>query len=103
MRASFGLDDMTSAALPLIVALTGLPAAFIALWLSRSSDPAGPGMALRMALVAVVILAGALGMYWVAGDEDLVRWVVIAMVVAVNVLALSMWRHASRIRKGNAH
>lgn len=92
---------MTSpAALPLIVALTGLPAAFIALWLSRSRDLAGRGLALRMALVAVVILLGAMGLYLAAGDEALVRSVAIAMVVLVNLLALSMWRHVRHVRKG---
>lgn len=89
---------MTDALVPVIVALSGLPALAIATWLSRMRDPAGPGLALRMALVAVVVLLGALGLYWAVGDAGRLRTVAIAMVVAVNLLALSMWRHVRRVR-----
>ena len=93
---------MTDALLPLIVALSGLPAAGIAAWLARTPDPAGPGLALRMALVALAILLGSLGLYWAAADERRLWAVVVAMVVVVNLLALSMWRHLRRVREGRS-
>lgn len=93
---------MSEVLIPLFVALSGLPAAGLAAWLARSRDPAGAGLALRMALVAVAILLGALGLYWAGADGGRTWAVVVAMVVAVNLLALSMWRHLRRTRGGRA-
>jgi hypothetical protein len=75
---------------PLVVACSGLPAVGIAAWLARSPLPLQRSLALHMALVGLAILAGALGLYWAAGDQGATRAVVIAMVLAVNALGVSM-------------
>jgi hypothetical protein len=81
---------------PLVVALSGLPAVGIAAWLARAPQPGRGGLALRMALVSLVIFAGALGLYWAGGQQARVQGVAAAMLVAVNVLGISMLLHARR-------
>jgi Na+/melibiose symporter-like transporter len=84
------------ALVPLIVAVTGLPALGIAAWHARAGDAHGRGTALRWALIALAILCGAAGLYF-TGDRPPGVWLVaVAMVVAVNALAVSMVLHLRR-------
>jgi hypothetical protein len=41
-------------------------------------------------------------LYWAAADERRLWAVVVAMVIVVNLLALSMWRHLRRVREGRS-
>lgn len=75
--------------LPLLLALIGLAAILLAAWLVRDNRPASPGLALRMALSGIVILLGALGLYF-AGDGTWGTAVLLAMALPVNFLGLSM-------------
>ena len=84
------------ALVPLIVAVTGLPALAIAAWHARADDAHGRGAALRWALIALAILCGAIGLYFAGGDRLAIAIVVIAMVVAVNALAVSLVMHLRR-------
>jgi hypothetical protein len=86
--------------IPLLVAATGLPAVGIAAWLARSPQPLQRSLALHMALVGLVILAGALGLYWAGADHGAMRAVAIAMVVAVNALGISMIVRVRRTGSG---
>ena len=85
--------------LPVLIAVCGLPALALAAWLARDARPASPGLAIRMALVGVVILLGALGMHGAGADGRRVLQVVLAMAVLVNALALSMWWHLRRFHR----
>jgi hypothetical protein len=84
------------ALVPLIVAVTGLPALGIAAWHARAADAHGRGLALRWALIALAILCGAVGLYFAGGSRLAVWAVVVAMVVAVNALAVSLVVHLRR-------
>ncbi len=84
------------ALVPLIVAVTGLPALGIAAWHARADDAHGRGTALRWALIALSILAGAVGLYFATGRQAAQVAVVVAMVVAVNALAVSIVLHLRR-------
>jgi len=78
------------ALVPLIIAVSGLPALGMAAWYARSDDAHSRGMALRCALIALAILGGAIGLYF-AGDHHTAQIAaVVAMVVAVNAVAVSM-------------
>ncbi|WP_024870097.1 hypothetical protein [Pseudoxanthomonas suwonensis] len=82
---------------PLLLALTGLPAVGIAAWYAR--DARGPyvrGIALRWALASLAIFGGAIGLYFAGGDRTAGTVVVVAMVVAVNALAVSLVMHMKR-------
>jgi hypothetical protein len=85
---------------PVVVAASGLPAVAIAAWLARSASALQRALALRMALVGLAILCGALGLYWAAGDPGRTRLVALAMVVAVNALGISMFLRARREARG---
>ena len=91
---------------PVLLAIAGLPAVAIAAWLARDERPASRGLAVRMALVGIVILLGALGVHWAGDDGSRVLKVVLAMALLVNALALSMWWHVrshnSRTRNDRA-
>lgn len=87
---------------PLVVACSGLPAVGIAAWLARSPHPLQRSLALRMALVGLAILAGALGLYWAGGDAGAMRAVAVAMVVAVNALGISMVLRMRRHGRGGS-
>lgn len=78
---------------PVLVAIAGLPAVGIAAWLARDGRPASRGLAVRMALVGIVILLGALGLHWAGDDGGRVLKIVLAIALLVNALALSMWWH----------
>ena len=84
------------AIVPLIIALTGLPALGIAAWYSRTDDARDRGTALRWALIALAILCGSVALYFAAGNRTALAAVVVAMVVAVNALAVSMVLHLRR-------
>ena len=84
----------------LLLALAGLPAIAIAAWLARDTRPASPGLAIRMALVGIVILLGALGLFWAGDDGRRVLMVVLSMALLVNALALSMWWHVRKFAPG---
>ncbi|MDO5611179.1 MAG: hypothetical protein Q4G62_10500 [Pseudomonadota bacterium] len=89
-----------TALMPVLLALGGLAAVVIAAWLTKDRRPASPGLGLRMALVGIVILLGALGLYWAGTDETIALWVVLAMALLVNLLGISMWWHLRRMQRG---
>lgn len=78
------------ALVPLIVALTGLPALGIAIWHARNDDGQARILGLHWALIALAIFIGAACLYWAGGNERQVTGVVIAMALAVNALIVSM-------------
>ncbi|WP_372012591.1 hypothetical protein [Pseudoxanthomonas sp. 10H] len=84
------------ALVPLVIALTGMPALVIAAWYARADDAHARGTALRWALIALSILAGATGLYFTGGDRAAGTAVVVAMVLAVNALVVSMVLHLRR-------
>lgn len=84
------------ALVPLLLALAGLPAIAIAAWLAKDTRPASRGLAIRMALVGITILLGALGLYWAGDDGSHALKIVLAMALLVNALALSMWWHVRK-------
>jgi hypothetical protein len=84
------------ALVPLIVAVTGLPALGIAARFARADNAHDRGTALRWALIALSIFAGAVGLYFAGGSRGAITAVVVAMVAAVNVLAVSMVLHLRR-------
>ncbi|UWX03644.1 hypothetical protein H1235_12350 [Pseudoxanthomonas sp. NC8] len=85
------------ALVPLIVALTGLPALAVAAWYARGATAHyARGIALRWALVALVLFLGAAGLYWAGGEPTRTTAVVVAMVVAANALAVSLVLHLRR-------
>jgi hypothetical protein len=87
------------ALVPLVLAVSGLPALLIGAWLSRTSDDRSRGMALHWVLVGLAIQAGAVGIYWAGDDSRLAQGIVIAMVVLVNALIVSMVLQLRRNRK----
>jgi len=80
---------------PLLIALTALPALGIAAWQARAaaSDPKARGLALRWAGIALAMFGGAIGLYFAGSNRGLATTIAILMVVAVNVLLLSMLLH----------
>ncbi len=82
---------------PLLVAIGAMPALGIAAWYARVTGPLARIVALHWALIALSMFLGAAGLYWAAADEGRIATVAILMVVAVNVLALSM---VLRLRRG---
>ena len=85
---------------PLLLALAGFPAIAVAAWLAKDARPASRGLAVRMALVGIAILLGALGLHWAGTDGRRVLQVVLVLAVIVNALALSMWWHVRRFNVG---
>lgn len=84
------------ALVPLIIAVSGLPALGIAAWHARADDAHSRGTALRWALIALAILGGAIGLYFAGGSHAAQVAVVVAMVVAVNAAAVSLVLHLRR-------
>jgi len=88
--------------IPVILAISSLPA-FVAAALMSRGRPRGapvPPLARVMRLVGMAILAGALGLVW-AGDNETRRLaVIVAMVVAVNGLGLLLLFKLGRGRTG---
>ena len=78
------------ALVPLLLALSGLPALGVAGWTLRNDDARSRGLALRWALIGLSILIGAIALYWAGADRTAVNWVIGVLVVAVNGLAISM-------------
>ncbi|GAB3514195.1 hypothetical protein [Pseudoxanthomonas daejeonensis] len=84
------------ALVPLVIAMSGMPALGIAAWYARADDAHSRGAALRWALVALAMLGGAIGLYFAGGSTTAVTTVVVAMVVAVNALLVSVVLHLRR-------
>ncbi|GAA5076841.1 hypothetical protein [Lysobacter panacisoli] len=87
---------------PLILAISSLPA-FVVAALIGKGRPRGapvPRLALVMRLVGIAILAGAAGMFWAGENETRRLAVVVAMVVAVNGLGLVLLFSLGRNRTG---
>ena len=87
------------ALVPVIIALSGLPALFIGAWASRTRDPRSGGMTLHWVLIGLAIQAGAIGLYWAGDDDRMAQGAVITMVVLVNALIVSMVLQLRRNRK----
>ena len=88
--------------LPLILAVSSLPA-FVAARMMGRGRPRGapvPPLARLMRLVGVAIVAGALGLLWAGADETRRLVVIVAMVVAVNGLGLVLLFKLGRGRPG---
>lgn len=84
------------ALVPLIVALTGLPALGLAAWTGGRDEPHARGLGLRWALVALCAFLGAGALYWAGGSQPRVYAVAIMLVIAVNALLVSMVLHLRR-------
>ena len=81
---------MGSYVIPLILAISSLPA-FIAAALIARGRPAGtpwPLAARVMAMVGTAIVAGALGLFWAGDNETRQLSVIVAMALAVNGLGV---------------
>ena len=78
------------ALVPLVLAVSGLPALLVGAWLSRANDDRSRGLALHWVLVGLAIQAGAVGIHWAGDDDSIAQGIVIAMVVLVNALIVSM-------------
>lgn len=92
---------MIDYAVPLILALSSLPAFIAAILLSRRR-PAGaplPPVASLMAMVGLAILAGAVGLAWAGDDATRRLAVIVAMVVAVNGLGVLLLVRLGRNRR----
>ena len=87
-----------NALVPLVLAISGLPALLIGAWMSRGPDARSRGMAVHWVLVGQAIQAGAVGVYWAGDDNGRVHAIVIAMVVLVNALIVSMLLQLRRNR-----
>lgn len=81
---------------PLIIAATGVPALVIAGWSGRDGSDHARGTGLRWALIALSMFAGALGLYLSSGNQRVMYAMAIALVVAVNVLGVSLVLHLRR-------
>ncbi|WP_394695201.1 hypothetical protein [Pseudoxanthomonas japonensis] len=87
------------ALVPLVLAVSGLPALLVAAWMSRANDIRSRGQALHWLLVGLAIQAGAVGVYFAGDDGRRAQGIVIAMVVMVNALIVSMVLQLRRNRK----
>lgn len=85
------------ALVPLMVALSAMPALGIAAWYGRGDTaPAARGLALRWALLSIAILLGAAGLHWAGGEKGPTTAVVVLLVIAVNATIVSMVLHLRR-------
>ena len=87
-----------NALVPLVLAISGLPALLIGAWMSRGPDARSRGMAVHWVLVGLAIQAGAVGVYWAGDDNGRVHAIVNALVVLVNALIVSMLLQLRRNR-----
>ena len=77
--------------IPLLVAVSGMPALGIAAWYARAAThPTPRSVALHWALIALTLFLGASGLHWASGSESRTATVAIIMVIAVNALIVSM-------------
>ena len=81
----------------LVIAITGLPALGEAAWYARFDHDLARALALRWALIGLSILSGAIGLYFAGDNRNAGIAVVVAMVVAVNALAVSL---VMKMRRG---
>jgi hypothetical protein len=92
---------MMEALVPLLVAVSAMPALGIAAWYGRrQAGPVANGLALRWALLAIAVLLGASGLHWAGGAKGPTTAVVVLMVVAVNATIVSMVLHLRRSHGG---
>ena len=82
----------------LVLAITGLPALGVAAWYARFDHDLARALALRWALIGLSILCGAIGLYFAGDNRTAGTTVVVAMVVAVNVLVVSL---VLKMRRGS--
>ncbi|AQU46485.1 MULTISPECIES: hypothetical protein [Xanthomonas] len=85
---------------PLVVALSGVPALVIAASIGADDDDRARGLGLRWALISLVILVGAACLYWAGDNRAGIYAVVIGMIIGVNVLIVSMVMHLRRHGSG---
>ena len=86
---------------PLLVAIGALPALGIAGWYARiAQDPRARNIALHWALIALAMFLGAAGLHWAGNEQGRIMTVAVAMVVAVNALAISMILRMRRSDRG---
>lgn len=85
---------------PLIIAATGIPALCFAVWSGRPGTSHARGIGLRWALIALCMFIGAVGLYLAGDNRNIAYGVVIALVLAVNVLGVSLVLHLRRGRDG---
>ncbi|WAT15884.1 hypothetical protein [Xanthomonas fragariae] len=82
-----------NAMVPLVVALSGLPALAIAAAIGADDHDRARGLGLRWALISLVILVGAACLYWAGDNRAGIYAVVIGMIIGVNVLIVSVVMH----------
>ncbi|HEY5782394.1 MAG TPA: hypothetical protein VIT66_11090 [Lysobacter sp.] len=93
---SMSTISMNAYVVPLVLAISSLPAFIAAALIGRSARATrpdggrggGPALARLMLLVGFAILAGAAGLLWAGDDETRRLVVIVAMVLAVNGLGL---------------
>ncbi|MCF5920272.1 hypothetical protein [Xanthomonas perforans] len=78
---------------PLVVALSGLPALAIAASIGADDDDRARGLGLRWALISLVILVGAACLYWAGDNRAGIYAVVIGMLIGVNALIMLIVMH----------
>jgi len=87
---------MNEAIAPLVLAITGLPALFIAAWAGRRGGAHARGTGLRWALIALCSFIAAIALYLAGSNRSAAMAVGIGFAVAVNVLVVSMVLHLRR-------
>lgn len=100
--------------LPAIIVVSGLPILIAAVLVarghlhllngldaSRLRDPAAVAarFARLLALMAIAIFLSALGYYWAHGNDSRILWVTVALLVAVNGLAVALMLALARARR----
>lgn len=109
------MDQSTQALLlPAIIVVSGLPILIAAVLVarghlhllngldaSRLRDPAAAAarFARLLALMAIAIFVSALGYYWAHGDDGRTLWVTVALLVAVNGLAVALMLALARAKR----
>lgn len=68
---------------------------------SRLRDPAAAASRFGklLALVAIAMFLAALGYYWSYGDQSRTMWVTVALLVAVNAVAVAMIVATARLKR----
>ncbi|KRD74766.1 hypothetical protein [Lysobacter sp. Root983] len=109
------MDQSTQALLlPAIIVVSGLPILIAAVLVARGNlhllngldasrlrDPAAAAarFARLLALMAIAIFVSALGYYWAHGDDGRMLWVTVALLVAVNGLAVALMLALARAKR----
>ncbi|KRA20074.1 hypothetical protein [Lysobacter sp. Root604] len=109
------MDQSTQALLlPAIIVISGLPILIAAVLVARGNlhllngldasrlrDPAAAAarFARLLALMAIAIFVSALGYYWAHGNDGRMLWVTVALLVAVNGLAVALMLALARAKR----